>query len=118
MRPLIVALLLGCLALTAPAVWAADKFVPGTEDLPLMPGLVPVKNGGVVFDKPQGRIVEAAAKGKVTRNAVMQFYKASLPQLGWTAAGTTRFQREGEKLSLDFTGEDGNLTVAFTLEPQ
>jgi hypothetical protein len=102
-------------------------YVPGTEDVPLMPGLSSDDGASLVFDKPQGRIVEAAARGPVTRRAVMAFYDESLPQLGWrqTAAKATAgspdtksFERDGERLSLDFDGRDGNLQVAFTLAPR
>src|SRR5215469_8306568 len=43
----------------------ANGFVVGTEDVPLMPGLAPVPGSSLVFDKPEGRIVEAQASGKV-----------------------------------------------------
>ena len=95
----------------------ADNFVPGTEDLPLMPGLRPVANSGLVFDKPQGRIVEATAKGKVTREAVRRFYAETLPGLGWSEdAGAWR--RENEALKIDMKGRDGDLTIGFTLTPR
>jgi hypothetical protein len=76
-----------------------------------------VAGSSLVFDKPQGRIVEAQAAGKVTRRAVRSFYGATLPQLGWTAAGGNAWRREGEQLKLDFHGRDGNLTVGFSLSP-
>lgn len=103
----------------APAVaWAADAFVAGTEDVPLMPELQPVDGSALVFDKPQGRIVEAQAKGPVSRGKVRDFYAATLPQLGWHAAGPNAWERDGERLLLDFHGRDGNVTVGFTLSPQ
>jgi hypothetical protein len=102
------------LVLAAPA--ARAQFVAGTEDLPLMPGLAPVA-GDVVFDKPEGRIVEAQAKGALGRGAVRDFYRATLPQLGWVGAGSDAWRREGERLRLDFAGRDGDLTVGFTLSP-
>jgi hypothetical protein len=97
---------------------AGDGFVPGTEDLPLMPGLVAVEGAGVVFDKPQGRIVEAEAKGKVKRDAVRKFYGATLPGLGWAASGPSRWQRESEALVIDIKGRDGAVTVGFRLAPR
>ena len=106
---------------------AGAGYVPGTEDVPLMPGLATDAGASIVFDKPQGRIVEAAATGAVTRHAVMAFYEESLPQLGWRhaaakstdgSAATKSFERDGERLSLDFDGRDGNLQVAFTLAPR
>jgi hypothetical protein len=106
------------LLLSAPITALADAFVAGTEDVPLMPGLAPVAGSSLVFDKPQGRIVEAQAAGKLTRNAVHDFYIATLPQLGWKAAGVNALRRERETLRLDFHERDGTLTVGFTLSPQ
>jgi hypothetical protein len=97
---------------------AAPAFVAGTEDVPLMPGLAPVAGSDLVFDKPEGRIVEAQAAGRVSRAAVRKFYAATLPQLGWTPAGSELWRRENEALHLDFTGRDGALTVGFTLSPR
>ena len=104
--------------LVAPLPALADSFVAGTEDVPLMPGLAPVAGSALAFDKPQGRIVEAQASGKVTRSAVHQFYAASLPQLGWKPAGADAWRRDGETLRLEFHGRDGDLTVGFTLSPR
>ncbi len=106
------------LLLAAPVATWADDFVAGTEDVPLMPGLKPVVGSSVVFDKPQGRIVEAQAKGAVSRAKARAFYAATLPQLGWAAVGSDAWRREGEVLRLDFRGHDGNLTVGFTLSPE
>jgi hypothetical protein len=124
MRRLTVIALLLCAvsfgaALPGPAL-AADPpgFLAGTEDVPLMPGLHNEPNTLVVFDKPQGRIVEAEARGKVTRAAVEKFYAASLPELGWKADGPDGWQRDEEELRIDFKGHDGDLRVAFSLAPR
>jgi hypothetical protein len=109
---------LAFLLLLAPAAALADDFVPGTEDLPLMPGLRPVVGSSLVFDKPQGRIVEAQTHGPVSRGAITAFYTATLPQLGWKEEGADAWRRDGEELHLDFDGRDGDLTVGFTLSPQ
>jgi hypothetical protein len=97
---------------------AAPGFVAGTEDIPLMPGLRNQESTLVVFDKPQGRIVEIEARGKVTRAAAEKFYAASLPPLGWVADGTHRWRRDGEGLRLDIKGPDGDLRVGFSLSPR
>jgi hypothetical protein len=93
-------------------------FVKEVADLPLMPGLREVKDAGVVFDKPDGRIVEAYAQGEVARAEVLSFYDKTLPQLGWRKAGAASFRREGENLSLDFPDGSGILVVRFTLTPE
>lgn len=92
-------------------------YVPGTEDVPLMPGLAPAPDGMLVFDQPQGRIVEVTTSGPLRRRDVLSFYHESLPELGWAAHGKHDFERAGERLSLDIAGRDGHLTVAFSLVP-
>jgi hypothetical protein len=115
-RMLSLALLLSVLAIgTAPA--RAQQFVPGTEDVPLMQELAPVKDTDIVFDKPEGRIIEASARGKVTKAAVRSFYASTLPQLGWKVSGES-WTRDTETLHLDFAGHDGDLWVTFTLLPK
>jgi hypothetical protein len=108
----------GLAAQTASKTGAAPAFVAGTEDVPLMPGLRNQESTLVVFDKPQGRIVEIEARGKVTRAAAEKFYAASLPPLGWVADGTLRWRRDGEGLRLDIKGHDGDLRVGFSLAPR
>lgn len=95
-------------------------FVAGMGDVPAMPGLEPVDTESMVFDKPGGRIVEAVMRGPVARRAVLDFYGQTMPQLGWKAAGQTRFTREGEDLRLEFVtgGPAGHTTVRFVLIPR
>jgi hypothetical protein len=108
------ALIAAVLLAGAPAL--AQQFVPGTEDLPLMRELAAVQGTDVVFDKPEGRIVEATARGKVSRSAVRSFYDETLPQLGWKAAlSPDSWTRETETLHLDFQGRDDDLWVTFSL---
>jgi hypothetical protein len=95
----------------------AGDFLPGFDDLPVMPGLAAVDGAGIVFDTPSGRIVEGYAAGKVTKESVRRFYDETLPQLGWKRVSKTEFRREGEQLKIDFKGEDRALTVRFTLAP-
>ena len=78
--------------------WAADEFFSGLPDLPVMPELVENRDAAVIFDKPEGRIVTLAAAGRVSREAVSQYYARVLPQLGWNKTGPNRFQRDGEIL--------------------
>ncbi len=97
---------------------AAAGFLSIAEDVPLMPGLAENADAATVFDKPTGRIGSTEAKGNVTQAAVKQFYAATLPQLGWQAAGADLYRRDAERLRLGFAGRDGALTVRFELLPQ
>lgn len=81
---------------------AADPFVNGIDDMPLMPGLTQLADRNAVFDTPSGRIIEVYAEGEVGREAVRSFYAQTLPQLGWRGQGSDRYVREGETLRLEF----------------
>jgi len=103
--------------LLAAAPVAAGDFLPGFDDLPVMPGLSAVDGAGIVFDTPSGRIIEGYAAGAVTEDSVRRFYDETLPQLGWKRVRADAFRREGEQLTIDFKSKDKALTVRFTLSP-
>lgn len=94
-------------------------FISDIEDLPIMPGLNEVPDAGISFDKPSGRIVQAYAEGQVRKTKVFDFYRQTLPQLGWRADGADRFAREGEALTLTVREmADGVVIVEFRLSPR
>jgi len=95
---------------------AAD-FLAGFADLPLMPGLSAVEEAGLVFDSPSGRIAEAYASGETDRHTVTEFYRKTLPALGWVSKAENRFEREGEELIIDFFEGGSGITVRFTTAP-
>lgn len=98
---------------------AGQAFLSAIEDVPLPPGLTETASGGVVFDSPSGRIVEAAATGSVGADQVAKFYAETLPQLGWQEAGRLTFKRDAETLRITLEPGRGAapLTVRFNLAP-
>ena len=96
----------------------AQTFLSGFEDVPLAEGMTADPNAGLVFDSPAGRIVEAYAVGPVNWADILAFYNATLDSLGWVQETPGRYYREGEVLSIDKFGRDGDLTVRFTLSPR
>jgi hypothetical protein len=54
----------------------------------------------------------------VQRRRVEEFYEAALPQLGWARDREGAFARENERLSLAFTGRDGQLVVHIAIAPR
>ncbi len=95
-----------------------SAFVIGIEDMPLMAGLIEDEEASLVFDKPDGRLVEAYAFGRLGADEVSEFYRTTLPALGWRHVDNLAFLREGEMLRIHLVaGEDG-LTVRFVLSPQ
>ncbi len=123
-------------------IWAlpmaayGQGFLSAAADIPLADGLVEAPNGVMVFDKPEGRIVQITAnnKGTKSRAEMIDFYDTSLPNLGWQrmepvapveavapdeGAPKDRsmrltFVRKGEILRLTFTDE----FVFFDLAPE
>jgi len=104
--------------LAAVGAAATDGFLSRLEDLPLVPGLAEDPRAGVSFDTADGRIVEAFARGKVTERQVLDFYRETLPQLGWTAESPTEYRRGGERLRLALTPDAQGLVVHYSLTPQ
>lgn len=113
------------LLLAPPAAQADDTYLDAVEDMPLMEGLAETGDGGIVFDKPAGRIVRSVAEGDVAPSAVRAFYVETLPQLGWTRAEQYEligelliFRREGEQLEIQIVPvSDSHTEVRFSIEP-
>lgn len=94
------------------------QFFSVLSDVPVMSGLVEMQDDAVVFDKPEGRIVEAYANmDGVTKEDVGIFYRATLPQFGWGLVEGNTYFRNGEYLELSFDEERGNKTVKFMIRP-
>jgi hypothetical protein len=113
----IVAALIGTDTRNPAAAQQNSGFVPGIEDLPLMPGLQPVEPASTYFDSPAGRIVIAYAGGALERPAILSFYASTLPQLGWTRLDDADYRRDGESLRIE-VGDARPPLVRFTLSPQ
>jgi len=124
-RMLAIAGLLALLAgrLATDALAGDPEYLAAVADLPLPPGLVEDVDAGLNFDKPEGRIVEALARGTLAKTDVAAFYRAALPSLGWKPLADTqtgsRWQRDGEILRVDFAGNGGgkSLVVRFSIAP-
>ena len=90
-------------ALVSPAY--GESFVEGMDDVPLFEGMRQISQDDFSFGNEETRLVEAyfnAAKLKFER--VADFYRESLPQLGWIYQGNRGhnllFYREGETLEV------------------
>ena len=61
--------------------WPGRAIAFTIGDVPLAEGLQELPDAGFVFDKPQGRIVQLTASHQagVTQQALMAFYRDSLP---------------------------------------
>ena len=109
------ALLIACAA----AAPAADAFLAGLDDVPLMPRLTELADARVKFDSAAGRVVEAIAVGAVAPADVLAFYARTLPALGWRWESEATWSREGERLRIEFPRprSGGEIAVRFFLAP-
>lgn len=110
-------------------------------DIPLMAGMEEVEAARVIFDSPEGRIIEARAEGIIEAGKVRDFYRIVLPSLGWkmdqkskNAEGgmcghavlyCLRAHREAESLTLEISADaqkdvkiQGRTNVVFSLNPE
>lgn len=108
-------------------------------DIPLMAGMEEVEAARVIFDSPEGRIIEARAEGMIEAGKVRDFYRIVLPSLGWkmdqksknaeggmcTVLYCLRAHREAESLTLEISADaqkdvkiQGRTNVVFSLNPE
>jgi hypothetical protein len=93
-------------------------FLSAYEDLPLAPGLTELAGAGLSFDTPQGRIVEASARSTAKAADILTFYAETLPQLGWSKAGESRYRRDAEMLTIEARPDGRQTVVHFTISPE
>ena len=96
----------------------APLYLDGIPDMPLMAGLSEMDGNSYTFDKPDGRLIEAVANGKVKPSDVVAFYHATLPQLGWQETADGVWTRLHEKLTITTQNQSGTTYVRYTLSPE
>lgn len=84
---------------------AANVFIEGLEDVPLLKGMAQVQKDNISFGNEESRLVEAyLTSSKVGFTRIEKFYTETLPQMGWTYQGkrdnTLTFYRDGEVLDI------------------
>jgi hypothetical protein len=112
---------------TEPAITA---FFSALQDVPVMEGMQELPDYTLVFDKPEGRIVETLAVYDTVSaddsEKIRAFYQSVLPQFGWqrmnrgAESGAQRdfFGRSGETLMIELdTASAGEVFIRFTLHP-
>lgn len=119
MKTLIRAFMLISVVLVAP-VRAQDAFVLGLPDVPVMVGLAEDTDARLEFDKEQGRIVEVVLRGTHSPQAILDYYREALPELGWvldlSKADRLSLHRGDETLQLhaDRHGRVGIVTISLS----
>lgn len=94
------------------------RFFVSIQDVPLMPGLTELTDQVLVFDKPEGRIVESIAQAdSLSSETVLGFYNETLPQLGWVKTAGNSYVRQGESLELNFENYEGHGFLRVMVQP-
>lgn len=112
------ALIAALLLIWSSLAGAQSAYLADVDDLPLAPGLVEDPAARVAFDKPAGRIVEAAAGGTTTAAAIGGFYDQALPALGWQAVGGNTWVRGAEQLQIQVERNGPSVIVHYSLSPR
>ena len=86
-------------------VVASAEFVEGMADIPLLEGMKQIHSANISFGNGESRFDEAyITSNKVTFDKVCDFYKNTLPQLGWKFLShdnaAVHFERETEVLDI------------------
>lgn len=112
---------ISALSILAPTISFSEDgstaFFSGIEDLPVTPGLREIQDESLIYDTSAGRIVQAYAQGHLSSGSILEFYRVTLPQLGWQALGKKKFRRETEILELKITRSSGGARLLIRLNP-
>lgn len=101
---------------------ADAPLVAGVEGVPLMPGLSEAADLTVIFDKPQGRIIDATATGDVELADAYAYYRSALGETGWApllrkVVDGILVVRGEEVLHVRLRREGSGIAVHFSLAP-
>lgn len=89
-----------------PVFFQKNRFVEGTEDLPLYKGLIINKDKFIIYEDVTGSILHVEYTGKfIDAQKVEKFYKRSLPEFGWNNIKIMEYERDGELLNIEIHKE-------------
>ncbi len=111
-------LMIGFLVLCA-SVQARTQFFDVLSDVPVADGLIVLPEQGLVFNKPEARIVEtvSALEAGVSAEAVTDYYREILPAFGWHMQADGVYMRGIEVLRTWFEVNDGQQFFHLRIAP-
>lgn len=118
----ILLLVTGLFLLSSACVFGAEaspRFLSAMADIPLVPGFEEMEADSVLFDKPDGRIVEAYALGPSKgADIVLAYYKSVLPRFGWREERTGVFIRSAERITIETAQKEGKIVIRYRISPR
>lgn len=94
--------------------WGTISYLPGTEDIPLIEGVVEIENP-TLFDSPQGKVVISKVVTSLEKKDVKSFYKEVLPNLGWREISENKYKRETQLLKINIEDLHNKTVIVFEL---
>jgi len=98
------------------AMAAPNQSLPYFNGLAVMNGFSIVDNSIMVFDKPQGQIVEISIicdHNCPNDGEIMRFYRDALMNLGWSHRKIGYFYKNSEELSIAIQNETNSIIATF-----
>ncbi len=97
----------------------AQAFFLNLPDIPVMPGLVEIEERGLRYDKPEGRILFAAAKidDSIDDSEIERFYSNALPQFGWVLVKPFIYVRGQERLAFSIQQDVNKKILEVQISP-
>ncbi|GEM_PF-560070 len=136
MRRAALALLLIPLLISWGGTFAASAEEPllSALDIPLMPGYAEDDSRRVVFDTPEGRIIQIRVVGPAGAQKAVEFYQLVLPSLAWDQMSKQEIdsapdgadckkrclmlRRGGEILKMKVVEEKTQTVIYFSVSPE
>lgn len=81
-------------------------FLPATEDVPLMDGIVLTETSDFLFDTPAGQILTLSAKTQKEIQEIRTFYHDTLLSLGWQKKSSDFYVRGSDTFQLTFPNKN------------
>lgn len=94
----------------------AEEFLAGTSDIPVMNGLKINTSEQMDFDTPIGQVlILEGISVKKTGNEILNFYKNTLPQMGWEEKSEGIFIRQKDSLTISVLKNNNPAKVRFDI---
>ncbi len=93
------------------------------KEIPLPTAFEEDKAEALLYNTPDGRIMESNATGKGDKDAIIDFYTQSLTELGWTKNTnhnnkiSARYIKDGERLDITITTSETGNNINYHLSP-
>lgn len=101
---------------------AAEPFIEGFPDVPLLEGLQEIESERIVFDTPSGTVAETILASESPAAGYIASYAASLPSFGWTCERqelVLRCKRDNNSLIFKVSNPKAkNGRIILRLEPK